>query len=251
MFSYRDVDEALHYFGRAMELDTEFSSPYAGIAYTHAQKILLGVSIDRDKDLQLGINAAETAIRLDRTDPFGYFAKGRITLFGGQHEKALDAFRHAIALNPNYALAHFGLAHGLWHAGRPEEALPHHDEAIRLSPHDPIFWAFLASKAIALTMTGRYEEGIALSLEAQRSEGSYPFSYLAEVSSYGLLGNAERAKDALGRLESIQPDISMDFVRTSLPILDSEAGDRFIQGLIAAGIKVEAADPGGMESASP
>ncbi len=236
MFAYSHTDQALHYFDRAIELDPEFSSAYAGVAYTCAIQILVGASEDQAKDLKRGVSAAETALRLDQTDPFAHFAQGRISIFAGDHQKAIVAFERAISLNPNYALAHFGLAHGLWHAGRPAEALAYHDEAIRLSPHDPILWAFLASKAIALIMVERYEEGIALSQEAQRHPDSKLFANLAEVSGLGLLGKENEAADALDRLQQIQPDISLCFIEQSIPIAKSDARDRFLHGLVSAGM---------------
>lgn len=236
MFGYSRTDQALHYFQRAIELDPEFGSAYAGIAYTYATQILLGASSNREDDLKRGVSAAETAISLDQTDPFAHFAQGRISIFTGDHEKAIVSFKRAISLNPNYALAHFGLAHGLWHAGRAAEALAHHDEAIRLSPQDPILWAFLASKAIALIMVERYEEGVALSQEAQRNHGSHLFEYLAEVSGLGILGKEKESVDALERLQKVQPDISIGFIEQSLPMAESDGKDRFLQGLELAGM---------------
>lgn len=236
MFGYARTDQALHYFHRAIDLDPEFGSAYAGIAYTYAIQILLGASNNREEDLKRGVSAAETAISIDQTDPFAHFAQGRISIFNGDHEKAIVSFKRAISLNHNYALAHFGLAHGLWHAGRAAEALAHHDEAIRLSPHDPILWAFLASKAIALIMVEQYQEGIALSQEAQRNHGSHLFGYLAEVSGLGILGDEKESADALERLKKVQPDISIGFIEQSLPMAISEAKDRFLQGLKLAGM---------------
>ena len=236
MFGYAHTDHALHYFHRAIELDPEFGSAYAGIAYTCALQILLGVSKDKEGDLKRGVSAAETALSIDQTDPFAHFAQGRISIFTGDHEKAIGAFKRAIALNPNYALAHFGLAHGLWHAGRPAEALAHHNEAIRLSPHDVILWAFLASKAIALIMVERYKEGISLSQEAQRNHDSTMFEYLGEVSGLGMLGKKKEAADALERLKKVQPNVSINFIEQSMPIADSDARDRFLQGLELAGL---------------
>jgi tetratricopeptide (TPR) repeat protein len=186
--------------------------------------------------LKRGLSAAETALGIDQTDPFTHFAQGRISIFTGDHEKAISAFKRAISLNPNYALAHFGLAHGLWHAGRPTEALAHHDEAIRLSPHDPILWAFLASKAIALIMVERYKEGISLSQEAQRNHDSTMFEYLGEVSGLGMLGKKNEAADALERLKKAQPNVSISFIEQAIPITNSDAKDRFLQGLELAGL---------------
>ena len=236
MFGYANTDQALHFFHRAIELDPEFCSAYAGIAYTYAIQVLLGASKDKEEDVKRGMSAAETAVRIDQNDPFAHFAKGRISIFNGDHEKAVAEFKRAISLNLNYALAHFGLAHGLWHAGRPAEALPHFDEAIRLSPHDPILWAFLASKAIALVMAERYEEGIAVSQEAQRNNDSQLFGYLGEISGLGVLGKELDSADALARLKKVKADISMGFIKQSIPMAKSDARDRFLQGLELAGM---------------
>lgn len=236
MFGYAHTDQALHYFNRAIELDPEFGSAYAGLAYTYAIKILLGASANKEEDVNLGVRAADTALSIDQTDPFAHFARGRISIFRADHEKSISAFKRAISLNPNYALAHFGLAHGLLHAGHPAEALPHHDEAMRLSPHDPIQWAFLASKAIALIMVERLEEGIALSQDAQRSNESHLFVYLAEVSGLGNLGRKTAAADALNRLEKVQPGISLAFIEQSLPMAESDGKSRFLRGLKLAGM---------------
>ena len=236
MFSYADTDEAFDYFNRATTLDAEFGSAYAGVAYTYAIRILLGAAKDRESDVKKGVAAADKATRIDQANPFAHFAQGRISMFNREHEKAIVSFKRAISLNPNYALAHFGLAHGLWHAGRPVDALPHHDEAIRLSPHDPILWAFLASKAIALVMVERYEEGVLLSQEAQRNHGLHLFGYLGEVSGLGLMGKKPEAEKALQRLRNVQPDISIQFLEESLPIVESEARERFLNGLVLAGM---------------
>ena len=236
MFSYSNPEQGIHYFERAIELDPEFSSPYSGLAYTYAIRMLLGASPDREDDLQRGLTAADTALRLDSTDSFAHFARGRISIFNGETGRAISEFECAIALNPNYALAHFGLAHGLWHAGRPVEALPHHDEAIRLSPNDTILWAFLASKAIALVMVERTEQGVQTSRDAQRHGDFHLFSHLGEVSGLGLLQRHEEANRALARLKKVEPTISIDFLEYSLPMPASAAKNRFIDGLKLAGL---------------
>ena len=241
MFTYSHTSETLEFFQRAIDLDPEFSSAYAGIAYACAIRILIGESTDKQKDLQRGITAAEAGIEVDPTDPFVFFAQGRILIFGGEHDKAINAFQRAISLNPNYALAHFGLGHGYWHAGQPDKSVPLLEEAIRLSPHDPILWAFLASKAIALVMVGDYEEGIAFSREAQKEHGtlkqrSIIFSHLGEVSGLGLLEKSDEAAEALHRLKAVFPEITQKAIQEAIPMVESEGKQRLFEGLKLAGL---------------
>jgi len=74
MFQYRsaDRDMTLAFFRRAIELDPNFSSAYAGIGYALYTQIILGASPDRKNDLKTAFEASRTAVRLDEQDPFGW-----------------------------------------------------------------------------------------------------------------------------------------------------------------------------------
>ena len=235
VFSYTRIGDAIEDFERSIALDSGFSSPHAGLAYSMAVRVLQGKSPDRTADIDRGIREAEIALELDQNDPFAHFSRGRIAITNADHDHAVDAFQQALKLNPNYALAHFGLAHALWHAGRPDEAVPHHDDAIRLSPQDPILWAIQASKAIALAMLEKYDLAIALSREAQRTGANQVWSYLGEASGLALSGRVSEAADVVERIKSFEPAYCVEFLGKSLPMNESAAKERFIHGLTLAG----------------
>ncbi|NIP87722.1 MAG: hypothetical protein GWO21_01375, partial [Gammaproteobacteria bacterium] len=92
---------------------------------------------------------------------------------------------------------YFGRAHSLWMSGRAEEAILSHDQAMRLSPRDPIMWAFMASKAIALILLGRYEESLDWALRAQRQPTAALWAYLPEACALALLDRLDEAAAAL------------------------------------------------------
>jgi adenylate cyclase len=153
-----------------------------------------------------------------------------------EHEAAIAAADTAISLNPNLALAHFARAHTLWHAGRPQEAIASHDEAIRLSPLDPMMWSFLASKAIALVLLGQFEEAVTLSQHSQRQATSAIFSHLAEISALGHLGRSDEAREAIARAQQQKPDVSIAYVDEMLPITEPLCRQTFLAGLRKAGL---------------
>ena len=62
------------------------------------------------------------------------------------------------------------------------------------------------------------------------------FEYLGEVSGLGMLGKKNEAADALERLKKVQPSVSINFIEQALPITNSDARDRFLQGLELAGL---------------
>ncbi|MBE9554412.1 MAG: hypothetical protein IMF05_13190, partial [Proteobacteria bacterium] len=238
VFQYKpdDRDTCLGFFRRAIELDPTFSSAHAGLGYALYIYIILGVSPDRVADLKEAFEVSQTAVRLDEHDPFAWVALTRGYLLRGEHDAAIGAADTAISLNPNFALAHFGRAHACWHSGRPGEAIASHDEAMRLSPHDPMMAVYMASKAIALLMMGEHEKAIDMSRGSQRRANAAIFSHLAEISALGQLGRSEEASDAIKRAREKKPDLSVGYVDKALPITDQRCRDIFLGGLRKAGL---------------
>jgi adenylate cyclase len=237
-FQYKveDRERTLAFFERAIEQDPTFASAYAGLGYALYVYLILGGPTDREANLKRAFEVSQAAVRLDEHDPFAYVALTRGHLLQGQHEAAIAAADTAIDLNPNMALAHFGRAHALWHAGRPAEAITSHDDAMRLSPHDPMMWAYMASKAIALVMLGEMEEAVAFSRKSQQHANAAIFAHLAEISALGHLGRLEDAQDAIRRAKKAKADVSLAFVAKALPITDQDCRDIFHQGLRKAGL---------------
>jgi tetratricopeptide (TPR) repeat protein len=107
---------------------------------------------------------------------------------------------------------------------------------MRLSPRDPILWAFMASKAIALIMLGRYEEGLDWALRAQRQPNTALWAFLAEASALALLERIDEARATLEHARELQHDVSVSFVDHVLPITDTDYRALFVGGLIKAGM---------------
>ncbi|MDH3688141.1 MAG: adenylate/guanylate cyclase domain-containing protein [Gammaproteobacteria bacterium] len=232
-----DSTRALDFLQSAIDLDPTFASAHAGLAYALYYHVVLGYSQDRSGDLARALDAGKTAVMLDENDPFAHVALGRVYTIKGEHDTAIAACDRAIALNPNYASAYMGRAHSLWQAGRPAEALPSHDEAMRLSPRDPLMWAFVASKAIALILLGRYDEGLDWARKAQRQPSTAIWAFMPEVSALGLLGRIDEARAALERVKRIKPDVSCAFVDQALAFTHATDRDHFVSGLVKAGLK--------------
>jgi adenylate cyclase len=236
LYTAEDSPKALEFFGRALALDPTFAAAHAGLAWTLYYHIVLGFTEDREADLARAFDAAKTAVRLDEHDSFAHVALGRIHTIRGEHEAAIAACDRAIALNPNYASAYFGRAHSLWQSGRPAEAIPALDEAMRLSPRDPLIWAYKASKAMALILLARYDEALDWAQDAQRHPNTAIWAMMPEVSALGLLGRLEEGCAAFACMCRLKPDVSLALVDQSLAFSEAEDRERFLCGLRAAGV---------------
>ena len=69
-------------------------------------------------------------------------------------EQSCAQSQRAVELNPSLAVAHFGLGHAPMLLGQAEQGVAEFDVAIRLSPRDPVLWAFECTKAHALIILG-------------------------------------------------------------------------------------------------
>ncbi len=231
-----DAREAIAFLERAIELDPTFASAHAGLAFVLYYKVILGFSEDGPGDLAKALAAGTAAVRLDENEPFAHVALGRVHTAKGEHDQAIECCNRAIALNPNYASAYFGRAHSLWMSGRPAEAVLSHDEAMRLSPRDPLLWAFHASKAIALILLERYEEALDHARRAQRQPNAALWAYMPEVSALGLMGRLDEARSALGRVHRLKPDVTCSFATQVLPFSRAADREHFVRGLLVAGV---------------
>jgi TolB-like protein/DNA-binding winged helix-turn-helix (wHTH) protein len=108
--------KAQAYFEQAIAADPNFAPAHVGLAYAHA--ILSQPSSD---DLLLMRQAAEKAIALDSSSSEGWVALGLSSWQNWDWARAEQEYRRAIALNPNNARAHDGLASVLDVLGRSEE----------------------------------------------------------------------------------------------------------------------------------
>ncbi len=235
-YTLEDASIGVAFMEQALERDPNFALAHAGLAFSLYYLVLSGFSKDRAGDIGRAYDSGKRAIMLDASDPFAHVALGRVHGIRGEHDSAILHCDRAIKLNPSYSLAHFGRAHSLWMSGRAEAALLSHAEAMRLSPNDPVMWAYMASRSIALTLLERYDEALDWAHRALRQPNSALYARVAELAALGHLGRAEEAAEGLAWLRQKRPDVTLAFLLEALPITDPEYRIRFEAGLRKAGL---------------
>jgi tetratricopeptide (TPR) repeat protein len=198
---------------------------------------LLGFGADPTPALGEAREAAEKAVILDGDDAFSHAVVGRVHLMLGEHDAAISACETALALNPNLANARYGLGWALTESGRYEEGIVELDEAIRLSPRDPMLWGFLTVKALAYLAMERYEEGLELVRAARRQPNAGLWAYVQEAVALVQLDRIEEARQALERARAIKPDFDMNFAVSSLEQMRSVGFEFVLDALKKAGLR--------------
>jgi TolB-like protein len=131
--------------------------------------------------------------------------------------------RKAVALAPNYALAHAALAQSLaldnWHraGGRDVAAAQavraHADEALTIGPNDPFV---LATVAMSLCLIGAWQEGLACSRRAVQLNPGSEYAHTMMVMTCMYFRQPEEALahlDAAARLSPSGPGTSVSWLQ--------------------------------------
>ena len=118
------IDSAITMFEKAISLDPKFALAYAALA-----QACTSIYFTFDSDLKWETKAyvaVQEALSLDPRLAEAYVAKGNLawTLSNGfPHEKAINEYKHAIALSPNLVEAHEALGAVYFHIGLFDESL--------------------------------------------------------------------------------------------------------------------------------
>ncbi len=118
----------------------------------------------------------------------GWYGRG-VELEGGDPERARDAYRRALELDPEHPAANVNLGRLLHEAGQTEAAERHYRCALRRRPHDPVA-AF--NLGVALEDLGRTGEAVdaykrALRTDPRCAEAHFNLSWIYERTGHRAL----------------------------------------------------------------
>ncbi len=178
---------------------------------------------------------AHQALALDEHDAWTHVVLGYLYTMNRNAGGAFQAFSQAINLNPNFAATFGWRAFAESHAGMTEEALADIEMALRLSPKDPQNAIFTDGKALAHFLRDEFDvsAGIVADVIWQRPEWNSTRRALARA------GRMEEAQASLARLLTHQSGLTAEVLRASLPYPNPEHLEKFVGGLVLAGLPEE------------
>lgn len=191
--------------------------------------------VDRDRGLLAGHQHATRAIALDDRDSWGYIALGYWAMMERRTEESIAAFRRAVSLNPNSAAAHAYLSHIFAFAGQDREAIEHGEDAVRLSPLDPEMAFFLGGIAVAHYTAGRFAEAARCTAEALRLRPGFQGAQRLRCASLAQAGQVNEARSLLATVQHEQPQLSIDWIKASVPYQTPRLMEQFLEGMRKAG----------------
>jgi len=192
-FNKTDNERARQFFTQAVELDPTFARAYAGLSFSHFQNAFLGwkkpaLEIDRAFD------AAGKSLMVDDRDPAAHWAMGRAMWLRGSQDQAIVELERAVELSPNYATAHYTLAFVHSQSGDPAAAISFSDHSRLLSPFDPMLFAMLGARALALARLGQHDAAADWAIKAAARPNAHQHIMAIAAITLGLAGRLDEAK---------------------------------------------------------
>jgi tetratricopeptide (TPR) repeat protein len=206
MYRFNRDDNALarECFEAAIKLDPTFARPYAGLSFTHFQNAFLGWG-DRDAQVEQAYATASRALLADDHDPAAHWALGRALWLRGDLDHSLTELDTSVELSPNFALGHYTLAFVHAQSGDPQAAIRETDHSRDLSPFDPLLFAMLATRAMALARLGRFDEAADWASKAAARPNAHVHVLGIAAHCLAMADRAEQARAIAARIQRQVP----------------------------------------------
>jgi TolB-like protein/cytochrome c-type biogenesis protein CcmH/NrfG len=220
---------------KATAIDPNYGQAHGVLATSQTFSAHMGWA-DMATTLPVAERAALAAILVDSEDPWAHHALGCAYLFTRRFDDSLAEFEVALRLNPNFSLAqgYYGLV--LSYCGRWEEANVAARRALRLSPRDPFSAIFYGIASYAQFVGRNYDEAIRLSREGIRQRGDFVGAHRVLTAASSMAGRHDVAHAALRELRRVQPNISLAWIASEMPIQQDADREHYLEAFRRAGL---------------
>jgi TolB-like protein len=235
--SRTSVDDALHLFKRAIDLDPEFAAAYGMAAWCYNLRKWNWWMTDPAKEATDADLLARKAIALGQDDAValctGGFALGHA---GGEHELGARCIDRALTLNPNLADAWYFAGWLSSIIGEPDVGIERIHRAMRLNPialfpfsaHAAIAWAHFTAE--------RYDEATSLARKGMLEQPNFLPTLRIFAASCAMSGHLEEARGAIARVQALSPAFRIADVKSIAPYRRPGDLKRYVEALRRAGL---------------
>jgi adenylate cyclase len=189
--------EAIGFFEYALALDPDSVEAQSLLAAALANRALDRMTDTTAADLARAEALLMQALFAAPRNPRVHYARAELLRVMRRNEEAIPEYEIAIASNRNWADALAGLGWCKFWTGLMEEAIWLHEEAARLSPHDPLIGYWYHRFGVIRLLQARTDEAISWFERASGTIPTFPLIYSFLGSAYALNGAPERGSALL------------------------------------------------------
>jgi len=235
-WNIEDNNLARRMIEEAIAMCPENPMGYIALGWVYHYDYSLGNTKTPRQTIEKGIELAQKALAMDDSIPGAHVILCYLYLDKGDNDKAIAEAERAVALNPGDWSALNTYANSLRAAGRPEEAIPFYQKAIRLTP----FGASVLYRDYggALRITSRFEEAVSAYKKAIQIAPDNIVAHLSLAAAYIMMGREKDARAEAAEVLRINPKFSLDnYAKILPPARDQSRRDEYINALRKAGLK--------------
>jgi adenylate cyclase len=219
----------------AMATCPEPQKPYAQLAIIHMMDYFLGTTKSPRESIEKAIELTQKSLAVDDSRAEDHARLSLLYCLRKEWDKAFAEGERGIALNPSGADVHHWYAATLTFMGRPGEAIPMFQKAIRLNPFGPS--RYFMGYGHALRDTGRFQEAVSAYKKAIKREPNNFLAHLNLTATYSMMGLEKEAQSEAEEVRRLNPKFSVDYWAKVSPYKDQAETDKITDALRKAGLK--------------
>ena len=198
-----ESEQAISHFRQAISIDPKYALAYAAIANEKITQSIFS-NAGNQEIINEGRTSLEAAKALDPTLPEIYTTEGALKFYYEHDWKgAVNAYKKALALDPNNAIIYIRYSATLADAGQTKKALPLADKAVEL---DPISISSLHNLGWVNLLAGNYQKGIDAFAKSVELHPTFTWGYIKQAFGYIALKKYDRALQETNKAEALLKD---------------------------------------------
>jgi tetratricopeptide (TPR) repeat protein len=212
-----DFDRAKQLLEHLSDRHPRHATPRAWLAKWYAVGAAQGWHPDQAQSVAQARQEVRRALDCEPANALAWAIKGLLAGYIDANFSAAEAsYREALANNPSESLAWLYLATLQGWRGEGIDAAASAEQALRLSPLDPMKYYFDSLAGAAMLGAGRYELAIELSQRSLRSNRSHLSTLRVLGMAQALSGDVDAARDTVRALLEKDPKFNVAmFLRVS------------------------------------
>jgi adenylate cyclase len=148
----------------------------------------------------------EKALAAEPRNPLAHYARGTVLRAQNRFAEAIPEYEAATAFDRNWLGAYSNLGQCKFYAGSLEEYIPLVEQAIRLSPRDPLIAVWYGRIGLAHLLQSHIDEAILWLKKARDVSPALPYLHARLASAHALKGDIARAAVELSEARRLSGD---------------------------------------------
>jgi class 3 adenylate cyclase/tetratricopeptide (TPR) repeat protein len=209
-YTQEGMREVIALLKLALAIDPFYAPAAAMIGWCRTFQRIQGWGPVSDAEVAEGVQLTRQAVAVGKDDPDTLWTAGMTLWFLADEQSAAgNVIDRAVALNRNSAHAWNASGWTSSFRNQPTQAIESLQQAMRLSPFDPLGWTFAGGLAFAHLFAHRFEEPIEWAERALHQQPRWTPAIRSRLVACAHLGHTEEARDWLRRLLDIQPGLTI------------------------------------------